>query len=629
MQIDRFESELEQANEIIIRLKTKQLTNESNKTSGERQRDEMNEKIDSLQHQIDLHEYELVHSNNLVKRLKDLVNEERRKFKFVGESTKSDNQGWSLNESELNIESPIDSKCNEKDEEMSHLQHQIDLLQYELCHSNDLVKRLKHKIQTDSNTTAHLTGTDEHGKLVELLKEENLSLKNKLDELTCMLEQERVTREQQLREVHSELDKKEKLVDSLQLELKQQQQSMQQEKLLQFQEQKNEKHEIGKLKSENTELKIKLDEKMCEINLLGEQISDLNENLKQLKTNDAKLFNELKQKTEQFLTEIDTSNTQINQLKLDNERLVEQREQFEFLIEEKVRENSQLKLDVQTHLQHISAQSKAIQKLQEDLKAMKTSRDEQSTNRTDLAAQSDELALVKEKYNQIYGYLEQKNLESLSYYNEIQRLNVVVSNLNQELLNVRTLNENLSEQYDNLVKEFQLEQKMVDDLNLHTFELNKTLQSTSNALLQQKEELEDSSELKIKTENEEMEDESTTRLDNELKYAEALREKDELIREKQQVINELNHKLNETISNYEKEINMLNENNLRLKSVEDEGHHRLSKELERLREHLVTMSDNYNKEAIQAEEREQQLRIALSNAQQLIQNQSENQESSW
>jgi chromosome segregation ATPase len=237
------------------------------------------------------------------------------------------------------------------------------------------------------------------------------------------------------------------------------------------------------------------------------------------------------------------------------------------------------------------------------------------------------LALVKEKYNQIYSYLEQKNEESLSYYNEIQRLNVVVSNLNQELLNVRTLNENLNEQYENLVKEFQLEQKMVDDLNVHTFELNKTLQSTATALQQQKEELEDA-QVKIKGENEE-EIESTSRMDQEVKYAaEAMREKDELIREKQQTINELNHKLNETISNYEKEINMLNENNLKLKSVEDEGHHRLSKELERLREHLVTMSDNYNKEAIQAEEREQQLRIALSHAQQLIQNQSENQESS-
>jgi len=287
---------------------------------------------------------------------------------------------------------------------------------------------------------------------------------------------------------------------------------------------------------------------------------------------------------------------------------------------------------VQTHLQHISAQSKAIQKLQEDLKCIESSRDDQQTtaSKASDSDQNEELALVKQEYNQIYSYLEQKNEESLRYYNEIQRLNVIVSNLNQELVNVRTLNENLSEQYENLVKEFQLEQKMVDDLNVHTFELNKTLQSTANALQQQKEELEDS-QFKVKTENREEgneEDKSASRLEQEFKYTEVLREKDELIREKQQIINELNNKLNETIINYEKEINMLNESNLKLKSVEDEGHNRLTKELERLREHLVTMSDNYNKEAIQAEEREQQLRIALNNAQQLIQNQSENQQSS-
>ncbi len=628
-EIDRFEIELEQANEIIIRLKMNQLTNELKKVSTEEtltrrdNTDEMDEKMGSFQHQIHLLEYELIHSNDLVKRLKNLVNEER-KLKSIEKPTNINNKGWSSEESESNWNN---SKFRENEIEMENMQHQIDLLQYELYHSNDLVKRLKQKIEKDAITAPDHSDFIKLG-TIEELKEENLVLTNKLNALTSMLEQERDIREKHLEETHSELEKKDKLVETLKLELKQQQQMMQQEKLLQFQEQKNEKLELSKLRSENTELKIKLDEKICEINLLGEQISDLNENLKQLKANDGKLFNELKQKTEQFLAEIDSSNTQNNQLKVENEKLVEQRKQFEFLIEEKVRENAQLKLDVQTHLQHISAQAKAIQKLQEDLKFIETSRDDhQSATKKD--SESEELALVKDKYNQIYSYLEQKNEESLSYYNEIQRLNVVVSNLNQELSNVRLLNENLSEQYENLVKEFQLEQKMVDDLNLHTFELNKTLQSTANALQQKKEELDDS-QLKIKTEHKEVnvndEDESTNRLNQEPKYTEVLREKDELICEKQQVIDELNHKLNETISNYEKQINTLNENILKLKSAEDEGHNRLTKELERLREHLVTMSDNYNKEAIQAEEREQQLRIALSNAQQIIQNQNENQE---
>jgi hypothetical protein len=46
-----------------------------------------------------------------------------------------------------------------------------------------------------------------------------------------------------------------------------------------------------------------------------------------------------------------------------------QRKQFEFVLDEKTRESSQLKADIQKHLQHIGAQSKAIDKLQEELKA--------------------------------------------------------------------------------------------------------------------------------------------------------------------------------------------------------------------------------------------------------------------
>ncbi len=62
----------------------------------------------------------------------------------------------------------------------------------------------------------------------------------------------------------------------------------------------------------------------------------------------------------------------------------------------------------------------------------------------------------KNQYNQIYGHLEQKNVESLSYYNEIQRLNLVLSDLNRQLQEAQAHNEHLGGQYETLVKDFQV-----------------------------------------------------------------------------------------------------------------------------------------------------------------------------
>ena len=83
-------------------------------------------------------------------------------------------------------------------------------------------------------------------------------------------------------------------------------------------------------------------------------------------------------------------------------------------------------------------------------------------------------------------------------------------------------------------------------------------------------------------------------------------------------MNELNLKLNETTEYYENIIKAQNEDFKQNLLNEEQEQNRLKKELERLREHLVEMSDNYTKEAIHAEDREKQLRLALSNAQQMI-----------
>ena len=57
---------------------------------------------------------------------------------------------------------------------------------------------------------------------------------------------------------------------------------------------------------------------------------------------------------------------------------------------------------------------------------------------------------------------------------------------------------------------------------------------------------------------------------------------------------------------------------------DDLANQKLTKELQRLKEHLVEMSDNYNNEAIQAEEREKKLRMALADAEKSIQESDEN-----
>ena len=188
---------------------------------------------------------------------------------------------------------------------------------------------------------------------IDALNRQIDELKQELDESRIRLEDEKKLNEEFVKAKSLDTENYEKVVDALKLELKQAEQSMHQDKMMQMQEQKQERQEMAKLRSENTELKIKLDEKLSETKFLGDQINELNMNLNSLKSADLSLFAELQQKTQQFLGELDSCNQQIAQLKDEREKLIEQRKQFEFVLEEKIREIAQLKADVQKQLQHI------------------------------------------------------------------------------------------------------------------------------------------------------------------------------------------------------------------------------------------------------------------------------------
>lgn len=121
-----------------------------------------------------------------------------------------------------------------------------------------------------------------------------------------------------------------------------------------------------------------------------------------LKSDDSALFIELQSKTEQFVVQLDKANSEIATLKQERNQLNEQKNQFEFVLEEKTREISTLKADLQTNVQHIAAQGKAIEKLQDDLKHKA-----QSESQSD--PDNDELGELKTRYNELYSYLEKKN----------------------------------------------------------------------------------------------------------------------------------------------------------------------------------------------------------------------------
>lgn len=210
--------------------------------------------------------------------------------------------------------------------------------------------------------------------------EQKLStLKRKLDDSNEAHAIEKANYENRLLEAHAQNESQEKRIDSMTLELKNQQQLINQEKMLRMQEEKQEDKDLHRLRSENDDLKLKLDEKQAEIKQLCDQMKDLNSSVNNLKSNDASFLAELQQKTEQFLFEIDAANKEISALKAHNEKFIDKEKQAEnnarqlqSLLEEKTREASQLKTEAQKNVQHISAQAKAIEKLQEDLRSLES-----------------------------------------------------------------------------------------------------------------------------------------------------------------------------------------------------------------------------------------------------------------
>ena len=156
------------------------------------------------------------------------------------------------------------------------------------------------------------------------------------------------------------------------------------------------------------------------INLKGDQINELNSNLNTLKSNDSSLFGELQAKTEQFVAQLANANSEIAQLKIERDELISQRKQFEFVLEEKTRESAQLKSEVQMHVQHLAAQSQALEKLQEDLKLAgeeKQQRERTVSEQQSATDQAAELETLKAQYNELYVYVEKKNEVCMIYLN--------------------------------------------------------------------------------------------------------------------------------------------------------------------------------------------------------------------
>ena len=208
--------------------------------------------------------------------------------------------------------------------------------------------------------------------------------------------------------------------------------------------------------------------------------------------------------------------------------------------------------------------------------------------------------------SQIYFYLTQKNEESLNYYNEIQRLNEIILNLNKDLTTTK-------QQHDKLTNDFNLEIKIVE-------ELNEEIGNLRNALFEVKQQNESqnrSEEGHLETMSKQFEEKLRGKEDNlnKLKYEfDQLNDKYESLQfELKRCCGERDQAL---MSLKEKEMDQRNR-----QSDDKEQCVKLGKELERLRQHLVEMSESYTKEAIQAENREKELRTLLSQAEENINSQ--------
>jgi hypothetical protein len=524
-------------------------------------------------------------------------------------------------------------------------------------------------------------------------------------------------------------------VEAAGLAARNRQEEVNQERMMLMAERDQERRQLADIAAEKDEISMRLAMKTAQVNAMEERVGELLARVDQLVASEAEL-----------LVRAEGAEAQVEQQRLAVHTQEDQKRQLEFVLDDKVRQISQLKASVNEHLAHIEAQSKTVSGLEAELQAERESKarkvedtDDQTqtantgtetdkvhtastaseteiVNKVQTATETEteeaplteqkleELAFFKTQYNQIYGYLEQKNVESLGYYNEIQRLNLVLSDQSRQLQEAQSQNEELNAQYETLCKDFQLHQQMVEELNEQTTALNETLSDTKHSVAarvleesgrqqqqqqqqqqqhhhQQQPDIIAANEASrgIKAEPVETEEEigkavrvkeeaREEPLEHRVEKVDMLDRLDRLDRvdrelheqmvgelearlgearraelEHLQVIEDLEQRLADSVRQYEGLLTEARACGERLAGElateraerqakgqaiieQDQAElmqmsQRLAREMdknEKLREHLVEMSDSYTAEAVQAEEREKQLRSALMEAERLV-----------
>jgi hypothetical protein len=376
--------------------------------------------------------FQLVEKQNEIESLKRQLNDAATENETIINNSppdsKSDEDGWCLNGDDLKLKLESDDS-NEK------LKKQIEMLESSLKEANEHIFRLKNLkspevfiVQQENETNNQDNKSIQQSSDYNYQKELNEQLKEELDFKIKQLDLNDETYRRNLAELRKEIDSLSSLkqeiehlnetIDTFRKENEILKEETEQLKTDNPQREKEDENTIiiNNLNNTIVQLQFKLDEKINETKLLSDQINDLNRNINNLKEEDNKLFDELTVKTQQFVTELETTK----------------------------KENDNLRNSMQQ-------------------------------NETGLR---NELEQLQQQYNQIYSYLENKNNESLQYYNEIQRLNAIASQLTLQLDEKNELNAKLNDQYENILKDFQRGQKIVEDLDEETKEWNTNIPSS-------------------------------------------------------------------------------------------------------------------------------------------------------
>lgn len=585
---------------------------------------------------------------------------------------------------------------------------QLGKAEQDLERANMLIAKLRKK---EANSGKKQKATS--GKQPEV--DEVATQTTSLQEFNVKHEEEVRAARARVEEVEAELAEAEELaaqrldeVEAARVALRKAQDEADRERMVVAGEREEQGRRMRTLVAEKDEVSMRLSMKTSQASALEERVAELTARLEQMHVGQAEL-----------VARAEHAEARLAQASLQMAAKADQQSQMEFVLDEKATQISQLKVSVNGHLAHIEAQAKTVAGLQAELEEARAqltgqrtaevvqTQTEVETQKTDgsggagsgsgsgscegegegegeedTAKKLEELAFFKTQYNQIYGYLEQKNVESLGYYNEIQRLNLVLSDQSRQLQEAQSQNEELSGQYDTLCKDFQLQQRMVEELNEQTTALNTTLSETKHTmdahlLMAEQEssgqrqvqhqqpdivsESSTESSLRVKEEpveagvgagvgaEEEQRQVKEEPVESEVGVERQLHERvvaelEQRIGEAKraefehmQVIEELEQRLAETLRHYEGLLAEAEASGQRMQrelaealkaqaqgqaEAQDQAElvqmsQKLAREMdknEKLREHLVEMSDSYTAEALQAEEREKQLRVALAEA---------------